>query len=200
MELKLKIEEINYGDIAVKMLPAMCSSGKLDSKAWQLTRDAAACLPEHLVRALAESISAKQKNAIIAAFAAEHESGVLKLLNGLMERHRVGVQLSGFRLQPDLTLTAQIARIDYPVLVERFLPKLKELLLSRGGMAAMMRPLIEGASAEQICGLLDRFLGARKEELLVTLVHQNQRTLLSLLENMARKQNVHLKISSLEVL
>lgn len=199
MELTLKIDKINYGDIAVKLLPKMCSSVKLDSEALQLTMGAIGGLPDYLVRSVFDAIPVEQKNTILAAFASEHREEILKFLNNLLEQNQIGIELSDFELWSDLMVTAQTERIDYPVLVERFLPNLKELLLSQGGVVAMMRPLIRKASAEQVCGLLDQFLGARKDEILASMVNQNQRALISRMEDMAKKQDIDLTLTSLEL-
>ena len=57
--------------------------------------------------------------------------------------------------------------------------------------------VIRNASAEQIVGLLDRFVGDNKEAFLASLINQNQKTIISAIEDAAQKQNIRLKINSI---
>ena len=68
-----------------------------------------------------------------------------------------------------------------------------------GGFVAMLRPVIQRASAEQLCGLLDQFVGDNKDAFLASLFNQNQKMLIAVIEAAAEKQNVRLRISSVFV-
>ena len=96
-----------------------------------------------------------------------------------------------------MTIAAEVGEIDYITIVDRFLPVIRDKLLGMGGLVAMLRPMIQNASAEQIVGLLDRFVGDKKETFLVSLVNQNQKKLISAIEDTADKQNIRLKISAI---
>ena len=97
-------------------------------------------------------------------------------------------------MNQELALSAQVSSIDYLCVVDRFLPMVREKLLSMGKITALLRPVIQNASAGRICSLLDRILGTRKNLFLVSLVNNHQQELIRAIEDSARKQNIRLKI------
>lgn len=119
------------------------------------------------------------------------------MINKVSEEYTLGVTLSKLIVYKDLELTAAIDRIDYLCLAERFLPMIKEKLLAVGGVVALLQPVIEKASADQICGLLDRIVGSNKDGFAAALINQNQQTLISVIEDAAGKQNIRLKLDSI---
>lgn len=199
MKLSVRIGEINYGDVAVKAMPMLGSAAQNYAGAVGKTIEVISQLPEELIHSLFDAIPTEQKDEIVTAFVMEYEEKILGAINKMSEEYMLGVTLSDFSVDKDLELAAAIDRIDYPCIVDRFLPMVKEKLLSMGNMIALLRPVIEKASADQICGLLDRFVGSKKDELLATLINQNQQTLISVIEDAAGKQNVQLKLDSIFV-
>lgn len=157
---------------------------------------AMAQLPQELIVGLFDAIPTEQKNDIAASFAEENKEQILSLVNKLTKEHRIGLSVSDFSMNRHLEIGAEVDDIDYPCLVDRFLPLVKKNLLARGGMVALLRPMIEQASADQICGLLDRFMGSNKDAFMAALINQNQDKLAELIEDTAAKQNIQLKISS----
>lgn len=199
MKLRVQIAEINYGDVAVKAMPLLRRAAQNYDGAVGKTIEAISQLPEELIHSIFDAIPAGQKNKIVTAFVMEYQEKVLGAVNKMAEEYRLGVTLSDLAVDKNLELAATIDRVDYLCLVDRFLPMVKEKLLAMGGMVALLRPVIEKASADQICGLLDRFVGDKKDELLAALINQNQETLISVIEDAAGKQNVHLKTNSIFV-
>ena len=100
-------------------------------------------------------------------------------------------------MDQNLTIAAEVYEIDYISILDRFLPEIRSKLLSMGRLVVMFRPMIQNASAAQIVGLLDRFVGDNKEVFLASLVNQNQKKLISAIEDAADKQNIRLKISAI---
>ena len=196
MKMTMKLDHIDYGDVAVRVLPALQQSAGSMHGAAEKTIAAIAMLPENLIRDIFSAIPTEQKNGIIAAYVTEYKDGILRLINKLSDDHKIGVTLVDCRMEPDLTITAVVGRIDYLCVAERFLPVIKEKLLGMGGFAAMLRPVIRIASAEQLCGLLNRFVGDKKDAFLTSLINQNQERLISVNEEAATKQDVRLQIAS----
>lgn len=96
-----------------------------------------------------------------------------------------------------MNIVAEVSKIDYIAIVDRFLPVIRDKLLGMGGLVAMFRPMIHNASSEKIVGLLDRFVGENKEAFLASLINQNHHNLISAIEDAAQKQNIRLKINSI---
>lgn len=199
MKMTMKLDSIDYGDVAVKVLPALQRSAGSMHGAAAKTIAAIAMLPENLIRDIFGAIPTEQKNGIIAAYVTEYKDGILRLINKLSDDHKIGVTLADCLMDPKLTITAEVGRIDYICVAERFLPVIKEKLLGMGGFVAMLRPVIQRASAEQLCGLLDQFVGDNKDAFLASLFNQNQKMLIAVIEAAAEKQNVRLRISSVFV-
>lgn len=199
MQITIKIEEINYGDVAVRVLPLLHGKAAKMGGAFGKTVYAMSNLPDSLVREMMDAISMREKNEILAAYATEYSDKVLQMLNGLSQNNGIGVMLSDCSMDADLVIRAEVAYIDYPVIVERFLGVIRERLMSMGGAALLLRPMIQGASAVQICNLMDRILGSRKEVFLCSLLNQNQQTLISAIEDAVRQQNIRLEIGSVAV-
>ena len=197
MKLTIKLDEINFGDVAVRAMPLLSSSavnigGAVGRMAYAITD-----LPESLIRDVFDAIPACEKNEILAAFAVEYKGRILNTLNNLSSDYKLGLQLKDFMVDRNLTIAVEVDEIDYIKIVDRFLPEIREKLLSMGGFVAMFRPMIQNASAQQIVGLLDRFVGDNKEVFLASLVNQNQQNLISAIEDAAQKQNIRLKINSI---
>lgn len=199
MKLTVKLDEVNYGDVAVKVMPLLSQSAGNFHGAVEKTISAIANLPENLIRSIFDAIPAEQKNEIIASFAMEHKNTILRKLNNLSGHHQLGLSLEDCSIDKELTVTAKVGEIDCICIVNRFLPAIRDKLLGMGGLVAMFRPLIQSASAEQIVGLLERFVGDNKEAFLVSLINQNQKNLISAIEDAAKKQDICLKVNSINM-
>lgn len=199
MKLTIKLDEINYGDVAVKAMPFLCQAAEKQSGAAGKTMAAIAQLPDRLIYEIFDAIPMDQKNEIVAAFAMENRENILNAANKLSADHKIGVTLADCRVDQDLECIALSDKIDYEILAERFLPEIREKLLGMGGMAGFLRPVIEKASAQQICGLLDKLFGNKKEVLIASLINKNQQKLIFLIEDAVKKQNINLKINSIAV-
>ena len=196
MKLSIKIENIDYGDAAVKLLPLLADAPEGYPGTFGKKISALAGLSEAQIRDSLTPLSSKEKAELLAGFAAECEDALLSMINQKLSSRKIGVTVTGFTVDSDLTVTAHLGQLDYPGLVNRFLPAVRKKLLNMGGPAALLRPMIEKASAEQICGLLDRFAGSNKDAFLASLINQNQKKLVSYIEKAAKKERIPLKIHS----
>lgn len=199
MKLTVKFSEINYGDAAVKAMPLLAQAAANQCGTIRETVEAFSQLPEPLIYQIFDTIPVAQKNSILASFAADYRTKILDTINKTSQEHSIGVLLSDFSMSLDMELTAQIRQLDYFSIVDRFLPMIREKLLSMGGMTVVLRPLIKSATAEQICGLMDRILGDNKDSFVASLLDQNQKILIDLIEDAAKKQKIRLRITSLSV-
>ena len=197
MKLTVNIKEINYGDVAAKVMPLLEQAVADRGGAVAMTVSAIARLPESLIYDIFDAIPSAKKNKIIAAFVMEYEDRILDVVNKLSAEQKIGVAVSELSVSEELEIAATVGELDYLCLADRFLPAIKEKLLEKGGIVAILAPIIEKASAEQICGLLDRILGNKKDNFMVALINQNQQTLISKIEDVAEKQNIHLSIHSI---
>lgn len=200
MELSFKIEEINYGDVVLAAKPFLLKTFENRTDAVAMAATTAAGLSPKLIRVMMAEITDEKINQLIAAFAAEYKPKILSAVNELSEKKKLGVQLEDFEVSPGLDVWAKAESIDYPSLVGRFLPVVKEKLLNMGGPAALLRPVIQNASASQICGLMDKLLGSRKETFIVNLINQNAEKLVATVEKTAAQKKVRLKISQFRVM
>ena len=197
MKLTIKLDEINYGDAAVRAIPLLRhSAGNIDGSVGRMAV-AITNLPENLIRDIFDAIPAYEKNEILASFAVEYKDRILNTLNDFSRHYKLGLQLNDFTVDQNLTIAAELYEIDYISILDRFLPEIRSKLLSMGRLVVMFRPMIQNASAAQIVGLLDRFVGDNKEVFLASLVNQNQKKLISAIEDAADKQNIRLKISAI---
>ena len=197
MNLTIKIDEINYGDVAVKAMPLLREAARKQNGAVGKLLGALTELPEYQISDLLDAISVTVKNEIISDLATEHSNTILRIINDAAYEHQIGVVLSNYTLNRNLVMEIDVHRINYPAVAERFLPVIREKLMTMGGLAILMRPLIAHASAEQICDLMDRFLGDNKNAFVVSLINQNQNTLISAIESAAMEQNIRLKIGKI---
>ena len=196
MKLTIKLDAINHGDVAVKLMPLLAQSAGNFHGAVGKTVAAIANLPDSLVRDIFDAIPEDEKNGIIAAYAMEYSNKILAKMNDFSMYHNLGLKLAECSIDQDMNIVAEVSKIDYIAIVDRFLPVIRDKLLGMGGLVAMFRPMIHNASAEQIVGLLDRFVGENKEAFLASLINQNQHNLITAIEDAAQKQNIHVKINS----
>lgn len=197
MRLYIKIDQIDYADVA------LVAQGMLE-KPFSNRTDAIAMavytvsrLSEDLIRDLFNEISNERMSMLLAAFAKEYKCKILSAGNELLVKNHLGAKIDDFDVTPDLKVSVNVAEIDYPSIVERFLPMIKEKLMGMGGAVVLLRPVIQNASAPQVCGLLDTLLGRNKESFIVALVNQYSDKLVSTIEDAAAKKNITLKIGDL---
>ena len=195
MKLTMKLDEINYGDVAVRAIPLLAKS----VDAFGAVEMIVAAVSTYLLRSVFDAIPEARKNEIIAQLALEHKDRILRTVNELSEKYKIGVNLKNLTVDRDLTVVAEIGRIDYTCIVGHFLPVIREKLLALGGMAAiLLRPVIQNANAEQIVGLMDRFV-SNKDDFFASIINQNQERLIGAIEDVAQKQNIRMKIHSVFV-
>lgn len=197
MKLYIKIDEINYADVALMAQGMLGKSFSNRTDAIAMAVCTASRLSEDLVRDLFKEISDERMSTILAAFAKEYKWKILSAGNELLVKNQLGVKIDDFDVTPDLKVSVNVAEIDYPSIVERFLPMIKEKLMGMGGAVVLLRPVIQNASASQVCGLLDTLLGRNKEGFIVGLVNQYSDKLASAIEDAAAKKNIRLKIDEL---
>lgn len=125
----------------------------------------------------------------------EHSGKLLSRINSLSAKEKLGITVSSFSLSEDLTAALEVARIDYPTVVKKFLPAVKKSLLNAEGVPSLFRPIIRKASAEQICALLDRL---PKDTVLATLINRNRQKLITKIQDMAQENGIRLTVVSLE--
>lgn len=199
MKLTMKLDEINYGDVAVRAMPLLAKSVDAFGAVEMIVAAVSTYLPEDLIRSVFDAIPEARKNEIIAQLALEHKDRILRTVNELSEKYKIGVNLKNLTVDRDLTVVAEIGRIDYTCIVGHFLPVIREKLLALGGMAAiLLRPVIQNANAEQIVGLMDRFV-SNKDDFFASIINQNQERLIGAIEDVAQKQNIRMKIHSVFV-
>lgn len=196
MELILKIHSLNYRDVARKVLPLVKNALGEPQSAAAKTAAVITQLPEDLICSILDAIPQEQKNEILAGFAGENAGRILELANRLSETNGIGVTLSSVTVSNELEVTAVVERIDYPTVFERFLPTVREKLLSLGAVGKMMCFVIHKASAQQLCDLMDRF-HVDKDATAVSLLNQNAHTLATLIREQAEAQGIRLKIDSI---
>ena len=199
MKLTIKLDEINYGDVAVRLMPALGKREMVFSIGVGKLLNAIAALPENLIRDIFDAIPAEQKNEIVSFFVVENKSKILWTIDEMLYKNRISIKLVDYTMDQDLTLTAEIGDINYDRIVERFLPLIREKLMIRATMNPMMimlLPVIQNASANQIVRLMNQVVG-NKDDFLASLVNQNQKNLIAAVEDAAQKQNIRLKINSI---
>ena len=198
MKLSIKMDELNYGDVFIKLARFLAVvpgeySGPYGKKVSEMTE-----LPSFQIRNLCSALSDEEKAELLSGFASECKESLLQIVNSELKRQQINVTATDFTIDRDLNVTAQCSQLDYPNLVGKFLPAVRKRLLKTGGAAALLRPVIEKASAEQICGLMDRFLGNNKDAFLASMINQNQRKIISLIEKIAEKEHLRLTVASVQ--
>lgn len=197
MKVTIEIQEINYGDVAVKMMPLMARTAQNQNSAIEKTMVAVSQLPDRLFYDIFDLIPLEQKNDIVAAFAMEYKDKILSVANKKSKEHGIGVTLSDYSISRNLEISAVVDEIDYKAITERFLSEIRERLLQMGGVVSLLKPMIRNATAEGIYGLLEKCFGNNKEAAIASLINQHQEKLIEKIEEISETQNVHLKIRSI---
>ena len=125
MKLTVKIDEINYGDVAVKALPLLQDTGKRYSPAIEKTMTAIAALPERLIREIFDTIPDAQKNDMIAAFAMENKVRLLHMMNSMSYGQGIGIELADYSLNAGL----DARRAVWALIVLQMRPFMRPLFL-----------------------------------------------------------------------
>ena len=196
MKITIQVDQIHYEDIAIRAisllerveLPRESAAGKILAAVTQL--------PEQVICSIFDAIPMEQKHEIVAALAAENKEKLLGMLDQFSQNQGLGVSVSDLSVDQNLTVTALVDRIDYACIFDKFLPLVREKLLSLGVIGKLMFVVVKKASAAQLCELMDRF-NVDKDAIAVSLVNQNRNMLTEALEAAAQKQGIRVRIRDL---
>ena len=128
MKLQMKLEDLNYGDVAVSLLPRVLPRlqekiSRSEAAAKILT--AIAHMPEDILHELFDSIPLKEKNSIVMSLVEENKERILQRL-GNEAIQELGIQVSDLTVDEELNLEILFEQIDFVKLAENAIPKLKE--------------------------------------------------------------------------
>lgn len=196
MTITIKFDDINYGDVIVRAKPILLREAENYRGDATKTMVEIAKLPKNLIYKTFDELSVEKRNELVREFTTESKDLIVSVINTISERNQVGVVISDLSITRDLEMVVVVDEIDYPCVVELFLPKIREKLLSMGKMAVLLRPVIEGASAAKICGLMDQLFGDKKDSFVASVVNQNQGRVIGFLEAIAQKLGIRAEIDS----
>lgn len=209
MQFKIQLTHIRYSDIAAAALPYARQTADRWGDSTASVIAAMTGLPAESIRGQIKTLTAAEVRELVdavpeekiritlSAIVTKNRGGILDMLNGLSAQEGLGITASSISLSADLTAVLEVSAIDYPVVVEKFLSTAKRGLLKASGVPSLLRPMIEKATPAQICALLE-YLPGSKDAALAMLINQNQRKLISKIQEIAEKNGVRLTIASLD--
>ena len=129
----------------------------------------------------------------------DNREKILNAINKLSMDNRIGISLADLTIDRELETESEISEIDYTFIVDTFMPVVRKKLLETGSLAAMLKPVIERASAGGLVKIMERVFGNGKNAFLLSLINRNQHVLISNIESIVEKQGIHLGIESIAV-
>ena len=202
MKLSVKISELNYGDLAVAAMPILGEKVQMDTAVGKILT-AVTQLPQEMIRQVFDMIPQSDKNEIVALLGLENKERLLDFCTHMLNKSEFNMTLRDISVTKDLEIMIWIKEIDYHSLVKKSLPMVKEKMIdyvsSLGWVGKIMALKIYHGSADIVCEMLDKFSQDWKDSIVENLVNQNQEKLMVLVEEMAQKSGVGLKLESLRV-
>lgn len=198
MRILIQINSIDYGDVAVKALPMLQNKAGDSDSAMSKIMAAVANLPPDLVHQLLDAIPQEDKNEIISKLICENHERIITAVNSLTQKNFYSA-VDGIVLNKELLLGLSISKIDYSALAEKYLPVIADSISGqRHPIVSVIAGLLK-LPPKMYSFLINKLKQETKDEAVAFLINTNQQKLITLAENAAQKQGIHLKIAGITV-
>lgn len=196
MKIQIKLDNISYGDVAVKAMPALCAHmQKRDTAAAKIV-SAMAALPESLIRQVFEAIPLEDQNVILSLLLQEYRDVILAHGTKLAGEHGLTLSLVNLQVTKALDICIELQDVDCVSLVKRFYPLVEKKLASSQEPGAILLRKIPVGHAEKMLKLLP---SSAKEQVLAYLLTQNSDKICAGLEKALEENGIHVRVQSLSV-
>lgn len=196
MKIKVNIEELNYGDVAVQAMPIIRSHIEQTDDAMSAILLAVTQLPDPLVHQIFDTVSEQQKNLIVSLLVEENQQTILNGIAAFLDKNQIGVKIGQLCVTEQLEVLLEVTDIDYVGLIQRFLPLTGERLESGVGVAGLLSRLAGGGihSVQTILGFIPQ---DGKDNLAAYLINLNQQLIAGWI--MSEMQNKHIQLKIKEI-
>lgn len=196
MKIKVNIEELNYGDVAVQAMPIIRSHIEQTDDAMSAILLAVTQLPDPLVHQIFDTVSEQQKNLIVSLLVEENQQTILNGIAAFLDKNQIGVKIGQLCVTEQLEVLLEVTDIDYVGLIQRFLPLIGERLESGVGVAGLLSRLAGGGihSVQTILGFIPQ---DGKDNLAAYLINLNQQLIAGWI--MSEMQNKHIQLKIKEI-
>lgn len=199
MEIRFKIDELDYGTIAAKAMPLLCKKAETMEGAVGKLLSAITHLPTALIFELFDSIPEAEKNEIVALLVEENQKLIVSIANGQLRDKDISISVEGLSVTPDLQIRLTIGSIDYSGLIIKALPLVRDKLAGATGSAAPLLSRLSGATPSQIQGILAFLPQGTKDAAAVYLLNLNHERIISMISGTAQKHGIGFAVSDLSV-
>lgn len=182
IEMRVKIKEINYGDVAIMALSVLDERDLSEKASVRKMVVFVKELPEESIRTLLDMFSKEQLNEFLSLLIAENQEAILRKLEKRMEEKGIGLKVGKLELHTDGEMILFVKDIAYQSILAAVAPKKKkwEIMLK-----AMRMSTRDGRN-----GL---------ETMLLSLINRNQERILSWISHFAAKNGVRAQLDDLQV-
>lgn len=196
MKIKVNIEELNYGDVAVQAMPIIRSHIEQTDDAMSAILLAVTQLPDPLVHQIFDTVSEQQKNLIVSLLVEENQQTILNGIAAFLDKNQIGVKIGQLCVTEQLEVLLEVTDINYVGLIQKFLPLVSQRLKGGDGAAGLLSRLAGGGihSVQTILGFIPQ---DGKDNLAAYLINLNQQLIAGWI--MSEMQNKHIQLKIKEI-
>ena len=196
MKIKVNIEELNYGDVAVQAMPIIRSHIEQTDDAMSAILLAVTQLPDPLVHQIFDTVSEQQKNLIVSLLVEENQQTILNGIAAFLDKNQIGVKIGQLCVTEQLEVLLDVKDIDYVGLIQRFLPLVSQRLEQGEGASGLLSRLT-GAGVHSVRTILAFIPQDGKDNLAAYLINSNQQLIAGWI--MSEMQNKHIQLKIKEI-
>lgn len=196
MKIKVNIEELNYGDVAVQAMPIIRSHIEQTDDAMSAILLAVTQLPDPLVHQIFDTVSEQQKNLIVSLLVEENQQTILNGIAAFLDKNQIGVKIGQLCVTEQLEVLLDVKDIDYVGLIQRFLPLVSQRLEQGEGASGLLSRLT-GAGVHSVRTILGFIPQDGKDNLAAYLINSNQQLIAGWI--MSEMQNKHIQLKIKEI-
>lgn len=198
MEIRIKIESVDYGSIAVKAMPLLIKKADNLSGAVGKLLSSLSYIPEDLIRQLFDSLPDENKNEIISLLAEERQGQLVDIINEQLRKNEIGLTVTSIFVSSDAQIRLMIGEIDYNGIVARLLPLVRGKINVSGTKGQLISMLLN-AKPSQIGAILSFVPKETKDMTAALLLNNNKDRIINAVSEMAKKHGIEISVGDLTV-
>ena len=196
MRIKVNIEELNYGDVAVQAMPIICNYVRQAEDARSQILLAVTQLPNQLLHQIFDAVGEQQKNRIVSLLVEENQQAILNSIAAFLDKNQIGIKIGRICVTEQLEVLLDVTDINYVGLIQKFLPSVSQRLKGGAGAAGLLSRMAGGGihSVQTILGFIPQ---DSRDSLAAYLLNLNQQLIAGWI--MSEMQNKHIQLKIKEI-
>lgn len=196
MIIQIRVKEISFSDVILKAMPVLREKAPKNGSAISKIVSVVTQLPAEVICTMLDAVPQEDQSEIVFLLVRDNQEKLTQTLSLLLRQNDIDVSLDALNLSEKLELSVSTSGLNYAALAAKFLP------LIRNSIGLEESPVITALlklPGKLLIGALDKIPQDKKDEAIAYLINKNQDIIILKIEDMLRKQDIHIQLADLRV-